>query len=272
MYAILGYYASLNTATLTQLPAVPDTNFSIRNNNFIFTEPYELVAATACGATFAANQLFDATLNAINIPQVWPINGTVAIPSNPQLMDLRRGPVQIPMNEEIQWQASNSAGGAEPDLGIIWVRPSNNGGMQYPVVPGTLQNPRVMAVFTVTLVLTVGVWSPFVTLTFTNPLKGGAYQVNGLELICANGVAYKMNFVKSPLYQGRKMYPGNLTVAGYENAPLRFGPAWLDGLGRFNNFELPQISVLAGVTTGSTTYTGYADLTYLGNVGADAMP
>lgn len=272
MFGILGYYASLNTGTLTQLPAIPDTNFSIRNNNWIFTEPYELCAATALGATMVANQIFDATLNAINIPQIWPINGTVAVPNNPQVMDMRRAPIQLPMNEEIQWQCANSAGGAEPDIALIWIRPAGAGGMSYPVQPGSLQNPRVMAVFTVTLVLTVGVWSPFITLSFTNPLKGGAYQVNGLELICANGVAYKMNFVKAPLYMGRKIFPGSLTSAGYEAVPLRFGPTWMDGLGRFNNFELPQISVLAGVTTGSTTYTGYADLTYLGTVGVDALP
>lgn len=278
MYQVLGYFLSnLNAATPTDLVAIPDTSFSARGgstgaNHWIFTENYDLQGVGAFAAALAGAQLFDATLNAINIPQVYPGNKAITPPSNPNLMDWRLNPQPLPMNEEIAFNANNAAGGAEPAYGLIWITPSNQGDLRGNMVKATIQLPRVFALVTATVVLTAGSWSPFANITFTNPIKGGAYQLNGAHWVVPNGLAYKINFVKAPLYQGRKMFPGNLTEAAYSNVPWRGGINWLGPMGRFNNFELPQLSVLGSTTTGSTTYTGYLDLTYLGNVGADAQP
>lgn len=277
MYQILGYFKSINAGTNADVAAITDPNFSARGgtggaDHWIFTEPYNLVAVAAAAATLTAAQLYDATLNAINIPQVYPPILSITPPTNPQIMDLRANPVPLPMNEEVALQASAGAGGAEPVYGLLWIMPSGAGGNPQPPVQPSMQNPRVLALFTSTIVLTAGVWSPFTNIAFTNPLKGGAYQVNGCTLVCAKSLAYKLNFVKAPLYMGRKLYPGGLVENAYGNVPLRFGPGWLGPLGRFNNFELPQISVLGTTTTASATYTGYMDLTYLGNTNADAMP
>lgn len=277
MYQILGYFLSNNATLLTQVPAIADPNFSRRGgsngtSNWIFTEPYELVAAVAAGATVTQAQINDATLNAVNIPQIYPPILAIKPPSNPNIMDLRRNPIPLPLNEEIQIQISGGAGGAEPDYGLIWVRPTGIGQPNYPDLKATLNNPRVYADVTFTGAITAGVWSSDFALTFTNPLRGGAYQINGAYVIINNALAYRLNFVKAPLYQGRKLLPGNLVEAAYGNNPLRFGDDWLGPMGRFNNFELPQIAILGTTTTGSATYHAVLDLTYLGNVGVDAQP
>lgn len=276
LFTVLAYWIAANNqaaGVTADSVAIPDSNFSIRNNHFIFTEQYELKAATAFGATLTAAQIFDPTLNAINIPQIYPVNAAGIIPpTNPNVMDLRDAPIALPQNEEIQINLAGGAGGAEPDYGLIWIRASGGGAPDYPIMPPSLTMPRVRAIFTATIVLTAGVWSPFVGITFTNPLKGGAYQVNSCMIVCAHSIAFKINFVKAPLYQGRKMYPGSLVENAYGNIPVRSNPGWMGGYGRFNNFELPQISVLGSTTEGSATYTGYMDLTYLGNTNADAMP
>lgn len=276
MYQILGYFVS-NNGLLTDMVAIPDTSFSARGGSggaahWIFTEPYNLMAIMGAGVTITALQLFDATYNAINIPQVYPINLAITPLTNPNVMDLRAMPMPLPMNEEIAMQCSGGAGGAEPDYALIWIQPAGPGAMNYPTVAPTLAMPRVFAIVTATIVLTAQVWSPFVPISFTNPIKGGAYQLNGAYWQIPNALAYRHNFVKAPLYAGRKLFPGSLTERAYGNVPLRFGTQWLGPQGRFNNFELPQVSALGTTTTGSTTYTGILDLTYLGNVGADSMP
>lgn len=276
MNALLPYYIAANNqaaGVVADGVAVNGGDFSIRNNHFITTEPYEIAAAVALGTTLTAAQIDTPTIDAFNPLQVYPtIAAGIVPPANPNVMDLRNQPVPLPMNEEIKFQLAGGAGGAEIDIGIIFIRPTGAGKMDYPIPPATMAMPRFLAIFTATIVKTAGAWSPFVAMNFTNALRGGAYQLNGLFLVCATSVAFRINFVKAPMYQGRKLFPGGLNENAYGNAILRFGPNWMGGLGRFNNFELPQISTFGGSTVGSATFTGYADLSYLGTAGADAMP
>jgi hypothetical protein len=272
MYHLLANYASVNSATFVQLNAVADGQFTTQNNAYIFTEPYDLMAIYASGANMSAAQINDPLLNAYNNFQIYPINQALAPASNPNVMPLLSSPQRVPMNEQFMAQSHNAAGGAEAHLMLWWIQAAGGGVPDWSVMPGTTTNPRTLAIFTATIVLTVGVWSPLVAITFTNPLRGGAYQINGASLVCANGTAFRWMFPKQPLYAGRKLQAGGLCDATYGNNPLRFGPTWLGGMGRFNYFEPPQIQALGNATTGSTTYTGYMDLTYLGDVGVGQVP
>lgn len=276
MYGLAAYYASANNqaaGVVADTNAVVDNVFSIRNNHYIFTEQYEIVAATALGATLTAAQIDTPSIDAFNPFQVYPLNAAaLTVAANPNVMDLRASPVPMPMNEELKMQIAGGAAGAEADFGLIWLRAAGIGASDYPMIQATRERPRFLAIFTVTQVITIGVWSAFGAMSFTSPLRGGAYQVNGLWLVCNKAAAYRINFLKYPSYNGRKLYPGNLVDTTYGNQIMRFGGNWLGGLGRFNNFELPQLSVFGTITTGSATYTGYADLSYLGDTGPDALP
>lgn len=232
MYVPVGYYnAAVNQAAgvVTQLNFVADGLFIPQNNSPVFSEDYQIVAATAAGASLTAAQIDAPTIDAFNPFQVYPINNALKNAANPNVMDLRRMPIPVPLNEQITFKAAGGAGGAEPDLGVIWLRASGGGATDYPIPPASLANPRFMAIFTVTLVLTAGVWSAQAAVTFTSPLRGGIYQVNGLWLVCANGLIYQINFPRMPMYQGRKIYPGNLCDQIYGNQIMRFGGDWLGG-------------------------------------------
>ena len=274
MYQILGYQAIANAGALTDMVAIPDSSFSARGGasgagHWIFTEQYDLMAICGAGATASQVQMFDSTYNAINIPQVYPVNLAKVPLTNPNVMDLRRQPWPMPMNEEIAFQFS--ATGPEDDYVLIWIAPSNGAGMP-PPAPNTLTQPRLYANVTATTALTINAWTSFVPITFVNPLKGGAYQVNGAYWVVASSLAYRMNFVKAPLYNGRKLFPGNLVEAAYGNVPLIWRDDWLGPMGRFNNFELPQVAFLGTTAAASATYKGILDLTYLGTMGPDALP
>lgn len=275
MFHLLGYTDLTNNGLLTDCPAITtnETSFSARNGHWILTEAYDAVAWGVFGATVTAAQFFDSTYNAINIPQLYPVNLAIVPGNNPNVMDLRKMPWPLPMNEELAVQISGGAGGAEPDYALLWIVPS--GSAPWAVAPpiSTPTMPRVFANVTATITLTAGVWSPFVTITFVNPLRGGAYQVNGAYWDVAHALAFRVNFVKAPLYNGqRKMFPGDLVENVYGNVPKKQGQDWLGAYGKFNNFELPQLSVLGTTSEGSATYNGILDMSYLGNTGADAMP
>lgn len=276
MYQILAYQAIANAGLLTDMVAIPDSSFSARGGtagaaHWIFTEQYDLCAIMGAGATITQLQLFDSTYNAINIPQVYPINLALTPLTNPNVMDLRRQPWPLPMNEEIAMQCSGGGGGAEDDYALIWIRPSNNQGTP-PVAPNTLTTPRLFAAVSTVSTAVINTWSQFSPITFTNPLKGGAYQCNGAYWISTKALAFRMNFVKAPLYNGRKLFPGGLVENAYGNVPLKAGEDWMGPMGRFNNFELPQVSFLNSSANASRTLLGILDLTYLGTTGVDALP
>jgi hypothetical protein len=276
LYTCVGYYASANNqaaGVVADAPFVQDGMFVPTNNHPIFSESYSLVAATAVGASLTAAQIDSPSIDAFNPMQVYPVSSTLKNAANPNIMDLRQSPILLPINEEIKFQIAGGAGGAEPDLGLIWIQANTPGGWDLSIKPATPTNPRFLAVGTAAVVvLTAGVWSPFYNFTITSPLRGGIYQVNAFWLVCADGLAYQINFPRMPLVGGRKLFPGNLCDQTYGNQINRFGGTWLNGLGRFNRYEGFQIRVLANTTLGAATYTGYADLSYVSSAGMETSP
>jgi hypothetical protein len=263
----IGAYFAANAAgaLLADTPYVTDGVISTRNGHPIFTEDYELCAAAVNGVSLTAAQFSDATWNAINTPQLYPPMLSLTVPGNPQINDFRNWPVQIPKNEEIALQLSNNLGAAtEREFGLIWVAPFGKPRMLPAPAPGVGSVGRVRAIFTCTGAITQGVWSSDMVVTITNLIKGGTYAMVGCNLVCALGLAFRWNFVRAPLYQGRKLYPGSLCEAAYGNVPLKEGRNFMGVLGYFDTFELPYISILAATTAGSATYTGYLDLIYMG--------
>jgi hypothetical protein len=269
MHQILAYgnTAVAAGATLADIPAITDPNFSARGGSggaahWIFTEDYDLHAVAAFETTLTAAQLQDSLWNSINIPQIYPVNLGIVPASNPQVMDTRQFPMAIPQDEEIQFNASNALGSStEASYGLLWIKPR---GDTSTIPKPTLTNPRVKVLFTVTTVLTAGVWTADAVVTITNALKGGSYLVLGTTLVVAHALAYRVNFVRAPLYQGRKLQPGGLVENVYGNVPLMKGVDWLGPQGVFNNFELPKLAILGTTTETSATYTGYFDCIWLG--------
>lgn len=261
-------YAARNTggATLADTPAVTDGSISIRSGHFIFTEQYCIDSIYLQGPSITVAQIFDSTYNAINVPQLYPPNLSATVPDNPTLIPYRHLPPAIPLNEEIQVQISNGGSTVDPELAVMFIFPAPG---NVPPLPAPANPPgsmgRVTAIATFTTALTFGQWSTDATLTFTNLLKGGTYCINGAQVVCANGVAFRINFVRAPLYNGiRKLFPGGMCTAAYGNRPMKEGRTYWGPLGYFDTFELPYIEILGGVTTNSATYTVYFDLTYMG--------
>jgi hypothetical protein len=265
MYSLLAYGAD-NTAgaVLADTPALNDQNFVPVNKHWFFQESYKLVAKAVVGASITAAQLFDSTWNSINVPQIFPVNVSAAIPSNPQIVDLRKFPITIPQNEEIALQLSNNAGAPEFEFGLLWIAPLADT-LQLPSPPSPIGNMgRVQALATATVTLTAGVWSADSQIAIANLVHGGTYCVAGAQVICAQGIAYRLNFPRQMLYAGRKLTPGNLCTASYANVVAKEGADWLGPMGYFDTVQYPYIAILGAANAGPATYTIILDLIYMG--------
>lgn len=266
MYQLLAYGANnAALATLVDTPAISDENFVQQNGHWLFYEPYMLVGMAAIGASLTQVQLFDSTWNSLNVPQVYPPIIGATIPQNPNVIDLRNQPITIPQNEQIACQMSNDLGvGNEQETLLLWIVPQS-GITTQPMPPGPMGNMgRIKALANVTATLTQGVFSPDTPIALPNIIKGGTYCVTGIQVVCAQGIAFRVNFPRAPLFMGRKLNPGGLCTAAYGNVPALPGAQWLGPMGYFDTTELFQIAVLGATTVASATYQVFIDLIYMG--------
>lgn len=246
--------ATGGAVTLADVPAVSDGQFSIRNGHFIFSESYRLLGAAAFGATLTALQLTAPHVAYINPHQVYPGNLSVTIPANVQVQDLRDTPFPVPQEEEISWQASDSA--SEQVQLFTWLGTDG----------WSRQLPRGIAVttalFTASYVGVANAWGADTSLVQATTLRGGTYAILGAYCQRTNGLAFRLNFTRSPMYGSRKLLPGDLCSNTYSAVPNKLGQNWLGNWGYFNTFEFPLLEMFC-TAAATATATLWLQLAYM---------
>src|SRR5262245_15349149 len=260
MHTILAYNvtAGVNDSNVDMTAAV-DPNFSRRNNHYILSEPYNLIGAQHVAASATLSRLNVPTINAIARHQIWGVNRSATQPNNPNIADYRSAPIPIPLNEEIAIEESNNLGAATENCNVFLViaPPAWN----YNIGRGIA---RVVARFTATIVVSASAWSADASLVFAENLKGGVYEVVGAEAQAAGLHAFRLNFVRMPLYNGaRKLLPGSFGMEALGNQTWREGINAWGSWGKFHTFEPPLISCFSN-SGGGTAIEGRLDLNYLG--------
>lgn len=247
-------------ATNVDLLAATDTELSQRNNHYVLTERYRLLAAAAVGASVTRGRYQVPRWNAIGEATIFNANRALQPPSNPQWDHYLHYPPEIPQNEEFQVQLSNNLGAATEQENVVlqlipdtWSQNLERGDYAFPV----------RATFTVTP--TLNAWSGGQALTFSQSLRGGTYAVLGCVVQGTNAVAYRIIFPRNKLYLGRRLRPGGLTQNALGDAvsnmpgaqPMSWGT-----LGYFASNELPTIEVF-GTLAGAITYQVFLWLAHL---------
>ena len=264
MMHLSAYIASLagTPSTNADLQAITDTVLAVRNSHIIFTDPFQLFLAYAAGDTLKEMRLNAPTLNAYCRHQIWPIEQTGATPAQasdrPALVNYMSSPIVLPQNEEIAWEVTNGAAGAEVTAMLMWLMtPDHQWG-----IPGGIQ--RIVARATYSIVATANVWSGAQTITFEQTLRGGWYSVVGLAVEDPHSIAARLVFPRAKQYVGRVLRPGCLVQSSFANRPApefmgRIGP-----YGKFHSFEPAQIEILA-VTTATQAGDIRLDMVYHGD-------
>lgn len=254
--------AGVNDANVDMV-AVSDPNFTRRGGasgvgHYIFTEPYRLLGACHLGASATDARFNVPSWNAIGRQHVWPVNRSATIQSDPRVMDLRRYPWEIPLNEEVAIEESGNLGAAtEQEFCLVWIAPPS----------WNMNLPRGQGMFclrfTATITVVANAWSADAAITFAENIKGGVYAVVGMEAQAAGLIGCRLNFPRAVLVNGRKLLPGDLGTQAIGNQDPRWENMPFGEWGRFHSFEPPQFQALS-ISGGGTSIEGRLWCIYLG--------
>lgn len=253
-----------------ELDAVADETFSRRSNHWIFSEEWYVWAAYAHGANITAARFNTPLLNAYGIRRLWPVERDADVPDDAQINDWRDDAWMIPRDEEIAVATSNDLGAStEQHEVVLWISPRDRmtGRSLIRTLPeGIQQSPmgqiRQKVRFTITQTSVATAWAQFGAITFEQTLRRGTYCVVGCQVFAVAPLAYRLNFPRSPMQQGRKLYPGGLCQQAIGEKP---NPIFSGGCGPWGYFasdELPTLS-LYSVGAASEACVGYMDLVYV---------
>jgi hypothetical protein len=243
------------------VPAVTDSIFSVRNNHYIFSEQYQIVAAAYHAASALRVRSNVPTWNAIGRHMVHPLRRSITQPDLPAVQDLRDFPLLLPQNEEIAWEESNNLGAAtERSKLYLWLATMD---WSRNVTRGV---QIIMLRATATITTVADTWSGLNALVFADSIRGGWYTVIGAEVQAANTTAFRLFFPRSNYIGGRQLRPGGLAQDAIGNQLWDQQIGYLGNWGRFHSFELPQIEVFA-TAAASTAHEVRLLLAYEGSGG-----
>lgn len=262
---MFGLVAQANTAATfgqeNALTTVVDPDITTQNNQFIFTGPYGLLAEMAIGASLTSGRYNVAQWNGRGRPNIYAMNRN-ANPTapmfwgkyNPQMM-------QLPQNQQIQALLTNNLGASTEAEYLLWKLATNDWKANLPPSQWTMIGKA-----TATVTPVVGSWVLGNAITFDQLPLGGVYYVYGARVEGANGIAFRLNFPRTRMYQGRRLRPGSTILPAFGALPPLFAYSeWGDDgvWGGFHTFELPTLDIL-GSAASSTTFTLWMLLGYAG--------
>lgn len=268
MFHLLNYFVSAgaNAANTDMTAAVTDGSFSSRNSHYVLSEPYNLLWWAGLSTSITDMRLNVPHINALARHHLWPVMRSIQPTSPPRVAVYKDYPFPLPLGEEIAVETSGNLGcGNEDATAFLCIAtPTWNQNLPRSGVPG--QN-RVTIRATASVAIVGDAWSLFGNLTFAEQLRGGFYAVCGAWVQGATPQrAFRLNFPRSPLYQGRKLLPGGLITAAVGNEELKDISKEMGVWGIFHSFEPVQLQIY-GDTTGAATQVVLLDLIYLGDQG-----
>lgn len=233
-----------------------------QNSHLILTAQLKLLAVTLVGVSVLRGRWQIPRWNFYGEPTIFSANRALQPPANPQ-WDLwaEAGPI-LPMNQEIQLQASNNLGAAtEIENGVLqlaapnWQRhiPEAN-----PILPFWTRA-------TCAITPTLNAWSGGTALTMAQSLLGGTYGIRRIIVQGTNAVAFRMIMARPMVYYNYPLRPGDLVQNAVGDATNQQVDPFRNPWGRwgyFNTLELPQLEVF-GTVAGAVTYQVFMLLDYL---------
>lgn len=210
-----------------QLVAVSEQAFSKSGgNNFQIPKPLKIFAGYVGGVGLLRGRVNTGSLRSRGFPQIYPLNLTVLPPTPPKVMDIRYGPLQLVKEEDLRVDVTN--GGAQDTAALLWVTPDD---VEQNINSRDLRILR----FTATVTAVALAWSTPATIVFEDLIEGGVYDIYGMGIQSATGVAARL------IIQGDFYRPGCLAQT---LATAYVDDMFMGGTGKwasFNTYSPPQI-------------------------------
>lgn len=264
MFHTLAYTANFAaTTTLGNLPAITDTVFQSRNNDYIMVDDFRLGLAYGLGATITELRFNWPSLIGFGYHQVYEYdyNGTTVSlpPDRPALVDYLSQPIIVPKDEQLDVQVTNAPGTTEQNTLLLTLFTP----MHQFSIPTGVQRLTIRATYAFTPGAAY-VWSGAQALTFETTFRGGWYQVVGLDVKDATSIAARLIFPKGTPYSGRILRPGVITRTSLGNRAADRFMGRLGVFGFFHSLELPYIEVLPSSTAAKAGTCAF-DVVYMGD-------
>lgn len=254
------------TASVTNLAlaGIADPEFTRQGsgNSYRFSEDYQLIVNLALGTHITDLRLNMPSINAIARHHIRPLNAAgVTIPSNPQVQDLRDYPLKLPQYEDLIWETTKDATSETVvHTAINWLAPMD---WNRNLPRG---ERRIVLRASASAAGTAAVWGALASLTFAENLRSGWYSVVGCQVFDAGSLAFRLNFARPTMVNGRKLRPGGICEEAQGNVPLGLQMGGLGLWGRFHSSEPPQIEILGNATASSAQVIDM-DVVFEGNAG-----
>lgn len=228
--------------TDTDIPLKTDTSVPSTNSHPLL--PVSLWVQWVCGVGLTMTRLRISTprVKAIARPVINPVNQSATITDPLGISENWRHPIMLNGVEEVQMLRTNTTAVAEIDHAVLTV-----GDNQRNVQQGDMYTARGTTSFTPTL----NTWSAGV-ITMDDTLQVGRYQIIGMRVNDATGIAARLVFPGAPLSNSqlstfRPGVPCRKNNAQSDWWPSRYGH--LGPYGEFESFALPQLEIMdAGPT------------------------
>lgn len=252
-FHLAGWQESVDSAgAFDALAALADTQLTIAGDAIRVPEVNQVIAVAA-GVEVAAEsfaRLVSPSLRVRGLFQIEPFSSAAAAAvepgSPPAVLDLRRSPLPLVVNENLTFEVNSNPAAAQIQWGLVWLAAG-------PIEPIGGQIFTVRATNGSTLVAST--WTNG-ALTFVEDLPRGRYAVVGMRARSAGLVAARLAFV------GGRWRPGCLgcdAQADLDHRMFRYGE--LGAWGEFEDLEPPTVDFLS--VSADTAQDVYLDLIQL---------
>lgn len=232
-------FVALANVANTDVPALNDDVLYRQNSHFVPDVDCDLMAAYASAVTLTAARLNNPKTRQITPAYLVPIGTTLLPITRPQVVDYRMRPFRLRAQEEIVWEATDSAAGPNNLYLINWLGFGNS-----PAPNGDIYGLRG----TSTTAAVASTWTT-VDVAWQNTLPAGEYSVIGASYTATNAVAFSL------IFYDQFWRPGGLGKAAAGIA--EWEPQLWGGLGewgRFTTITLPRLRVLNDSTDNAHTF------------------
>ena len=251
------YGESIGNTANDDMNAALDEVITRRNSHLIFTDRFDLLAVQGIGALLGRARFGNAQLTQLGSNHIWPVEVSATQADDPAVMDFRDAPMELPQNEELTIEITNTGVGPTITSAGLWLG-SPNWTQNFPAF---LQRFKTRATAVVAAGTTT-TWTALAEPTFERDLLNGVYAVVGANVVAANALFFRLRFPDQQPYAGKQLRPGGLVQNAANLAPW---PPQMGGFGewgRFHTFSPPEIQVYGDAAGGA--YEIRYDLLYLG--------
>lgn len=205
MLHMAAYSASLAAGPNLDTTAAADGVFQVRNNHLIFTDPMNVLAAVPIGALITRARFNNAQLTQVGIPHLWPLLVSATVPNLPFPVDYTDEPLELPQNEEIIIETSNSAvGPTQTSVGLLLADPDHTMNLPNYERQLTVRGTAAPAAGSETT------WGPEATVIFERDLLNGVYAVIGASVVASAALFFRMRFPDQRPKNGKQFRPGGM--------------------------------------------------------------